>query len=496
MFNKVPLVQAIVAASGISLASAACPAQGGTFTVEGVCNVQSVQSVCPDVTDDAARRGCQDASVKFEEIAGNHYQYDKEYMDGGTVLNDVLASELPVDAGRITAAVENVASDNVIAWPEYEAREFYEVENYGELQGYGAHMTNFDLDNSCDLRMVVCCYVDNANGVFDDNTDMCYHDQHKARRSNHVANGYTTYVAGDPTHCIGFTWEDGEESDALKGNALFHISYKYRMESGYAKNVPGAPMCACIEQMPTMEKAACASVSGSSTFTFTYNSAESITGTNTASVTYGDCGGDDLKSHYAGSGVEKAELDKYLVGTGGCSEATANFLNDMYLVPTDKQLHVVDTSQWAAFAGYGLNMYLPFDKKNYATAIVAKEAEVRGLLADASEQIIYRHCKYCKESHKHIYYKRITAWPADLNIANLFMGDWLQPGNERGVDFNLYSTYEDAMNEVNAWTYCNYGATYGFPLDCGPTGFVGCQWTSYKRGVCHEARAMMLFVHK
>lgn len=495
MYTKASLFQAFLAASGVGLASAACPAVGGTFTVEGVCNVASVKSVCPDVTDEAARIGCQDASVKFEDIAGNHYQYDKEFMDGGTVLNDIQASELPVDVGRIAAAVQNVASDNVIAWPEYEARAFYEETNLGGVQG-GAYMTNFDLDGSCDLRTVVCCYVDNANGVFDDNTDVCYQDLHQARRSNRVSNGYSTFSAGDPTHCIGFTWEEGEESDALKGNALFHISYKYRMESGYAKNVPGAPMCACIEQMPTIEKAACADVSGTSTFTFTYNSANSITGTNTASVTYGDCDGDDLKSYYAGTGAEKAELDKYLVGDGGCTEATTNFLNDMFLVPTDEQLHVVDSDKWAAFSGYGLNMYLPFDKKNYATAIAEKDVELRGLLADAPEQIIYRHCKYCKESHKHIYYKRITDWPEDFNIANLFLGDWLQAHNNRGEDFNLYSTYEDAINDENAWTYCNYSSTYGFPLDCGPTGFFGCQWTSYKRGMCHDARAAMFYVLK
>jgi len=480
MHKKIALLQAIALNTAVRSASAACPDVGGTFTIDGVCNVLTVKSVCPDVTDDAARRGCQDASVKFEEIAGNHYQYDKEFMDGGTVLNDVLV-DLPIDAGRITAASENVADDNVIAWPEYEAREFYEVENYGEVQGYGAHMTNFDLDEGCDLRTAMCCFVDNANNVFDDNTEVCHMDLHAARRSNHVANGYVKYEAGDETHCIGFSWEDGEESDALKGNALFHISYLYRMEQGYAKNIPGAPMCACIEQMPTVEKAACVDVSGSASFTFTYNSADSITGTNTADVTYGDCGGDDLKTNFGGSGAELAELDNYLVGDGGCESSSINFMNDVFLVPTTKEVHVVDKSMWQQWAGWGL-YYYPFDRSQYDASMAELDTRVRNLLAESSEQIIYRHCKSCIESHQHIYYKRITAWPStdDLNIANLFLNDWFStPNNLRGVDFNLYSSYEDAMNEVDAWDYCNYDhAGVGFPRNCGPSDYVSDQWHS------------------
>jgi len=481
MHKKIALLQAIVVESIVRSASAACPDVGGTFTIDGVCNVQTVQSVCPEVTNDAARRGCQDASIKFEDIAGNHYQYDKEYMDGGTVLNDVIAP-LPNDAGRITAAADNVANDNVIAWPEYEAREFYEEENYGAVQGNGAHMTNFDLDEGCDLRTVMCCFVDNANGIFDDNTEVCHMDLHAARRSNHVSNGYAYYGAGDESHCVGFSWEDGEESDALKGNALFHISYLYRMEMGYAKNVPGAPMCACIEQMPSVEKASCVNVSGSATFTFTYNGPDDITGTNTADVTYGECGGDDLKTNFAGSGAELAELDNYLVGDGGCEQSSLNFKNDKFLVPTTKQLYVTDEAMWEQWAGYGL-LYYPFNRRKYDESLEELDTYLRNYFAESSQPIVYRHCKSCLESHQHIYYKRITAWPSadDQNIADLFLNNWSStPNNERDVDFNLYSSYEDALNNVDAWSYCNYDGGVGFARDCGPMGYVGSQWINHK----------------
>ena len=90
-------------------------------------------------------------------------------MDGGTVLNDII-SNLPVDAGRISAASDNVASNRVIAWPEYEAQAFYESEFTKNKEGYtilevdGARMTNFDLNYGINLCTVMCCFVENAKG--------------------------------------------------------------------------------------------------------------------------------------------------------------------------------------------------------------------------------------------------------------------------------------------------------------------------------------------
>lgn len=501
LYKNIALYQAIAVASGLHFASAACPEINGTFTLNGVCNVQTVQAICPDVTKEAARVGCQEASVKFEDIAGNHYQYDKEYMDGGTVLNDILAN-LPVDAGRISAASDNVASNSVIAWPEYEARAFYESEltedkeGYAILEGDGAHMTNFDLDYGCDLRTVMCCFVENEKGVFDDNTDVCHQDLSYAKRSNHVSNGFATMDGGDPTHCVGFSWADGEESDALKGNALYHISLKNRIDNGYAKNVPGAPMCACIEQMPTVEKAACVDVTGTSTFTFIYEGPDYITGTNEASVSYSDCGGDDLKIHFErkASETEVVEMDKHFVGAGGCVESNKNFLNNEYFIPSATAHYLVDTNRWVQWAGYGMNWY-PYDKDSNEE----KGALVRSLLDNSPEPIIYRHCKSCKESHQFIYYKRRTAWPSSetLNIAELFMNNWRSENNLRGVDFDLYSSYEDALNEVNAWQTCNYDhGNVGFPRDCAPVFPIGCQWSSYKRHMCHDAQTHAFYIEK
>jgi len=105
--------------------------------------------------------------------------------------------------------------------------------------------------------------------------------------------------------------------------------------------------------------------------------------------------------------------------------------------------------------------------------------------------IIHRSCPSCADTHKDIYYKRITPVPAEAdfdgeipdNFLDLFIDNWFStPSNELNVDFKLYSTYDDAFVDANAWTYCNYDDEHvGFPRDCGPTEAVGAQWNSKSR---------------
>jgi len=40
-----------------------------------------------------------------------------------------------------------------------------------------------------------------------------------------------------------------------------------------------------------------------------------------------------------------------------------------------------------------------------------------------------------------------------------------------GVHFNIYSSLEEALDNVKPWEFCNYdysGGNVGFPRDCGP----------------------------
>merc|ERR1712228_658676 len=101
---------------------------------------------------------------------------------------------------------------------------------------------------------------------------------------------------------------------------------------------------------------------------------------------------------------------------------------------------------------------------------------------------VRRVCKSChRDSHKDVIYKRIAP-KGDIDFEDLFLSNWFSnpPGsgtNIRGSDFNLFSSMQDAQNNANPWTFCNYNDQgIGFPRDCGPNGFVPSQWNSMRRG--------------
>ena len=100
---------------------------------------------------------------------------------------------------------------------------------------------------------------------------------------------------------------------------------------------------------------------------------------------------------------------------------------------------------------------------------------------DSPDHILKRVCSNCRDSHREIYYKRLTK----LNSFDLYSytDNWRSRDNVLGKDFNLYSTYEDAINNRNRWRYCNYDdQNIGMFRDCGPNGAVAHEWTSRVRG--------------
>merc|ERR1712003_143091 len=217
--------------------------------------------------------------------------------------------------------------------------------------------------------------------------------------SNHIKAGWTLF---DPetegAYCTAFSWHDdeGHMTARYRGNALFYTSmYSGLYDAGMAKNIPSAPMCACIEQMPVVSHADCVSVAATDELYELSFTPDAISVRLAASVTYGNCG--NFIDHYAtmASDEEVTDLKSKIVGE--CDEPRKEFLNDKFLV--------------------------------------------RGTPGEE--------------------------YPVDTN-------------NVLGVDFNLFSTYEDAENDENPWTFCNYNdPTMGFPRDCGPSGYRAHQWNRF-----------------
>jgi hypothetical protein len=107
--------------------------------------------------------------------------------------------------------------------------------------------------------------------------------------------------------------------------------------------------------------------------------------------------------------------------------------------------------------------------------------QFKNLFAKRPNQIIRRVCTSCfPSSHQDIYYKRKTPVPAALDLLDLVKNNWFSTNNQFHVDFDLYSSYQDAMTDTNPWQFCNFDdARVGFPRDCGPTVRVNSNWNSF-----------------
>jgi len=190
----------------------------------------------------------------------NHAR-ETSLIDG--VARDILAKD---PGERIAQIYSNISQSRGLRWP-----------------GDESIMTNFQ---NCSSNAVMCCWVQDrqaqaddpagaGNGNCDlpydvncidadpmDNTDICYVDMSRSPASSRVNGGFAVFPGDSEgeAHCHGFAWADDENdfSAQYKANNLFYVSmYDHLTQRGYVKNVPGSPMCGCVEQMPVVTRADC-----------------------------------------------------------------------------------------------------------------------------------------------------------------------------------------------------------------------------------------------
>ena len=99
-------------------------------------------------------------------------------------------------------------------------------------------------------------------------------------------------------------------------------------------------------------------------------------------------------------------------------------------------------SGWANVIGWG-ELYVPDNGGNLNQMLNANPSNKR---------IIRRTCLGCATSHYETYYRRFTTAPS--NLIDILKSDWVSTSNVLGTDFNLYSSYEEAVNNANPWTNC------------------------------------------
>lgn len=295
----------------------------------------------------------QSSTTSFREIFQStelnteeeHDRFLKEFYDGNTFINQHVGRGTgKIPSADISRFHKNSAKRTIVDWP-----------------GNNESFDNFDLSaDSCNLNTVMCCWVtdrkinaDNNNGNCKapypnkktsegsgckdadpaDNTDICYADHGRSPGSNHVLDGSFTIYPDDQegdTHCHGFVFahDENDESNLYKANNLFYVSMNDHLKNrGYVRNVPGAPMCGCIEKMPTVSRSDCTQTSHKYLYSFEYNANDQdVSATVTGrKVSFDQCDGEtenDLESKYkqladVSNPKIKNQIDefnKYIVG--------------------------------------------------------------------------------------------------------------------------------------------------------------------------------------
>lgn len=357
------------------------------------------------------------------------------------------------------------------------------------VDDYPPYMANFNLTSGCKLNSMMCCFTENRlSSTFEDNADACSHDLEQSTFSNNVRHGYGVYDSAVPTYCTAYRWSDDESSASYqyRGNALFDLSFGTFMRKGYVKNLPGAPMCSCIENMPVVTNAACRKLDVSNEkYTLKYDGKNIKIVQDSVQVAFSDCGQDFKQFHFASASTKvAAQVNKRIVSS--CASSQEKVLNERFFVSgSSSKFDTPVATKWQQVAGRGINY---FPTKTYDMA--ARDKAFRELFNKSPNKIVYRFCPLCLDSHRHIFYRRLTAVPAasTFNFLDLFMNNWFSKNNLLNTDFKLYSTYDDAIADRNAWAYCNYDdAQVGFPRDCAPVSYAPCQWVSYSRSTCSQA---------
>lgn len=185
---------------------------------------------------------------------------------------------------------------------------------------------------------------------------LCYVDASRDKSAPGTDGGFAIYpgdnAGGEGSiHCHGLAWSNNpnDPESRYKGNNLFYVSmYDHLYTRGYVRNVPGAPMCGCLDTMPVVSRSDCTQVDVTELWVAKYTPANETSGAapsislgldveNGVSIKFNACRGarrnNDLESYYhrlfnegRASIEELTEVRETLVGNGNCKSATDSFM--------------------------------------------------------------------------------------------------------------------------------------------------------------------------
>jgi len=388
----------------------------------------------------------------------------------------ILHRELEEDAAHLRTFQEAYGEHGLVHWPS-------ELPNFSSCQMNTAYccwprdrQAN-DGNGNCGLDYDVNC-IDKDPA---DNTDLCYNEGQEATfvfpNDDHHSSDNNAEGA---IHCHGFAWADdpNHSSAAFKANNLFYISmYDHLYQRGYVNNIPGAPMCACAEQMPVVSRSDCTEMDVQQKFEISFDGQNQWTARLLSmDIEFNSCLGfnmlgeeedNDLWAHMNRlymedlvSAEKLQQLTTKIVGHHNCRTAEQRYMaTQMNLVVGYKPI-----GDWIQVAG----------RESFAaTTNQLGKFSFNQVLESSPTNILERICGTCYQSHQHVFYKRLTPVPDSLNLMHDLMYSKEQVSDQvHGVDFQIYGTYDDAVNGVNPFICPTEGYRYyeGFPGDCGPNG--------------------------
>ena len=258
--------------------------------------------------------------------------------------------------------------------------------------------------------------------------------------------------------------------------------YDHMHQRGYVENIPGAPMCGCIEQMPTVTRSDCTQIDLTEVWRMDFDGTAFTGHIEKVDIDFNACKGrrndnNDLWA-YAARLYDEGTMTRHQFGAvGRVLTEHQNHDHSCYHATEfekAKKGYVTgynhDETKYTKVAGRdNMKEGEPFGREAFNTAFFEQSST-------PETPILYRICPDCTKSHQKIWYKRLTPIEDDtfdlLHHLLYYSRDYPHPDNVWETSFSLHSSYVDAVSGENPWQ-CPGGAfNYRAPFtgNCSPDG--------------------------
>ena len=470
---------------------------------------EAAEVVCKALYDNADVTAFVEAAGKSEDPANLHFE--QEFYNGRGPWQEEVETLYEAADGSATSVLRQDAA---------RVREFYVgLGSYSQVQWPNA-LTNFE-DSTCTSKAAMCCWpkdrqANDGNGncatPYDvncvdkdpaDNTNLCFADLAKGDATSELnsSDGFMVFPGDNNNgegaiHCHGFAWADDDYDpiSRYKANNLFFVSmYDHMHQRGYVKNIPGMPMCGCMDQMPIATRSDCTQVDVTEDWEMVYDGT-SFTGKMVkVEVDFNACRGRNNRNNdlwaYAARLYDEGRMTAAQFGKVG--RVLTNDHDCYHAVEYAKQQKGLTTGythqdgMYTKVAGRD-NMHSgePHGREAFNKAFFEQTLTKPSVVdiaegstyAENETPIIMRICPDCRKTHRKIWYRRLTP-VRDANFDLLhnilyYRSDTPPVGNRWNVDFTLHSSYEDAKTGANPWQCPNNQFNYNDPFTgrCSPSG--------------------------